>query len=310
MKRPYKSSTPAVIIMGLVTTVLLLTGCEKEIQPSLPTDDPVLVVEAWLTNRFEKQTIQLTQTQPYFSNQLPVGITRATVKVTNDYGQVFDFVSDGTKNGNYVWVPSVPGEIGGIGSIYTLTVVVNGETFTAVTKMNRVPPIDSVTFKVQQDFQFPDGSAIAEFWATDLPGKGDTYWIRSYKNGELLSKPSEINLAYDAGFSAGGDFDNTTFISPIRRAINPVDQDANKKMLPPFVSGDSVYVEIQSITLAAFDHMTQVKIQTDRPGGFGELFATPLANVSSNIKNTDASGSKVVGFFNVAAVSGAGKKLK
>ena len=39
------------------------------------------------------------------------------------------------------------------------------------------------------------------------------------------------------------------------------------------------------------------------------LFATPLANVSTNIKNVNANGSKVLGFFNVAAVSVAGKRF-
>jgi len=53
-----------------------------------------------------------------------------------------------------------------------------------------------------------------------------------------------------------------------------------------------------------------VKVQTNRPGGFGELFATPLANVSTNIINTNAQGTKTQGFFNVAAVSSAGKRFK
>jgi hypothetical protein len=51
-----------------------------------------------------------------------------------------------------------------------------------------------------------------------------------------------------------------------------------------------------------------VAIQTDRPGGFAELFSTPLANVSTNITNANVNGSKAVGFFNVSAVSSAGKK--
>jgi hypothetical protein len=53
-----------------------------------------------------------------------------------------------------------------------------------------------------------------------------------------------------------------------------------------------------------------VIIQTDRPGGFAELFSTPLANVSTNVTNLDPNGTKAVGFFNVSAVSGLGKKLE
>ena len=48
--------------------------------------------------------------------------------------------------------------------------------------------------------------------------------------------------------------------------------------------------------------------QTDRPGGFAELFATPLSNVVTNIIPSNEN-EEVVGFFNVSAVSGNGKKL-
>jgi hypothetical protein len=52
-----------------------------------------------------------------------------------------------------------------------------------------------------------------------------------------------------------------------------------------------------------------VIIQSDRPGGFGELFASPFANVRTNIINSNPNGNKAVGFFNVGTVSGLGKKF-
>jgi hypothetical protein len=69
-----------------------------------------------------------------------------------------------------------------------------------------------------------------------------------------------------------------------------------------------MHVEIHSLTVAAFTYLTEVSIQTNRPGGFSELFATPLANVSSNVFNVNTNGRRAVGFFNVAAVSSAGKR--
>ena len=63
-------------------------------------------------------------------------------------------------------------------------------------------------------------------------------------------------------------------------------------------------------TNSAFDFLSQISIQTNRPGGFGELFAQPLANVPTNLRPTAANpNARVVGFFNVAAVSGNGKRL-
>jgi hypothetical protein len=156
---------------------------------------------------------------------------------------------------------------------------------------------------------FPD-AYFAEFWSRDFIGSGDTYWIKSFKNGIYLNEPAEINIAYDAGFSEGGNVDGLIFIPPIRDAINPFEQDEDDEFISPFEDGDSVYVEIHSITNETFRFLNDVRIQTDRPGGFAELFAVPLSNVPTNIQYLGGDPQIVVaGFFNVAAVRSAGKTL-
>ena len=76
--------------------------------------------------------------------------------------------------------------------------------------------------------------------------------------------------------------------------------------------GDSVYVEVHSINNDSYTFLNEVAIQTNRPGGFAELFAQPLANVSSNILVADESSeaTKVIGFFNISAVSSKGTKIR
>ncbi|HLZ15498.1 MAG TPA: hypothetical protein VKQ08_00565, partial [Cyclobacteriaceae bacterium] len=119
----------------------------------------------------------------------------------------------------------------------------------------------------------------------------------------------EINIAYDAGLSAGGDADGVEFLPPIRRKITP-DNSGVSGNPSPYLPGDSVYVEINSITVATFNFLNEVMVQTNRPGGFSELFARPIANVSTNVKNVNPNGSTVMGFFNTAAVSGRGQRFK
>ena len=65
---------------------------------------------------------------------------------------------------------------------------------------------------------------------TDLPGLGNTYWIKATKNGTLLNKPRELNLAYDAAFAKGSNFDGYTFIQPIRNGINPNEVDDDDRL--------------------------------------------------------------------------------
>jgi hypothetical protein len=166
--------------------------------------------------------------------------------------------------------------------------------------MGRVPVVDSITFSKLDDMgpRSDEDFYQAEFWAEDIAGTGDTYWIRTYKNGSLLNKASEINIAYDAAQSAGSEFDGVTFITPIRKGINASDEDEDGEPVSSLNRGDSVYVEIHSITLASFNYLNEVIDQTDRNGGLSELFAsTPLTNVSTNIVNLNANGSPVVGFL-------------
>ena len=300
------------IAIALLVASIGLSSCENVIDPELQKVDAQLVVEAWLTNKPGDQVINLMRTQPYFDNSLPPGVAGAIVTVQDSEGEVMQFIEDKNKKGIYRWSPLVPGgKFGEIGRGYKLTVTLGGETFESVSYMGRVPVLDSISFKFEgSNVFYPKNSYTAEFWAKDILGMGDTYWIRTYKNKELLNKPAEIIVAFDAGFSQGGNFDGVAFIPPIRSAINPNDEDKDGKLLSPYMPGDSIYVEIHSVTYETLTYLNEVAIQTNRPGGFGELFSSPLSNVSTNIVNTNPKGSAVVGFFNVAAVSGLGKKLK
>ena len=304
--RPYPLKGTYLVLALLMGMFLL--SCETVINPTLQPAAPVLVVDAWVNNKPEKQAILLTQTQPYFDDAQPAGISGATVTIEDlDDGTIYSFIENGSVAGAYEWTPA-SGSFGTVGHNYKLTVVVNGETFEASSRMGRVPAIDSITFEKDERSTAKKTRYQGEFWAKDPAGKGDAYWIRATKNDTLLNKPSEINIAYDAGFSAGGDADGVEFLPPIRRRITPDNSNASDNS--PYWPGDSVYVEINSITVAAFNFLNEVMVQTNRPGGFSELFARPLANVSTNVKNVNAAGSSVMGFFNTAAVSTKGQRFK
>lgn len=299
-----------ILLFLLGVPFLALTSCEDEISPALEPADPILVVDAWLNNKPETQHIRLMVTQSYFDNTTPPPVSGATIAVSDDEGKVYNF-SESATQGDYIWTPVSGESFGSIGRKYKLSINVNGEEYESYSSMGRVPVIDSLTLTFEEENAFQLDSYIAEFWSTESPGPNDTYWIKAWKNGVLLNKPNEINLAYDAGFSAGGNFDGVTFITPKRRGINSFETDDNTgKALSPYEPGDSVHVEIHSITLQAFNFMNEVIIQTDRPGGFSELFATPLSNVSTNIVNVTDKNKQVLGFFNTAAVSQIGRRFE
>lgn len=292
-----------------LATLLSVVACEEVIYPTLENADPIYVVDAWITNKPEPQVIKLMRTQPYFEQEVPPGVSGAVITITDSEGKVYTFTEE-AEEGVYTWTPTGAEIFGKVGLTYALSISVNGETLVSTTDMSDSPPIDSITFNMQQANSFIDDLYFAEFWATDLAPIGDAYWIKTYKNGTLLNKPSDINVAYDAAFGRGSDFSGVAFIAPVRTSINAFDEDEDGNVISPYAVGDSVYVEINSLSEAGFDFLNEVIIQTDRPGGFGELFSTPLANVPTNLKNQNPNGTNVVGFFNVAATTGFGRKFK
>lgn len=277
----------------------LLIGCEDDVYPELEPAESRVVVDAWITNEPWPQTIKLTETQPYYTNVFAPGIDNAVVYIQSDAGEQFDFTPSNIK-GSYVWTPSsAQTALGAIGNNYELVIQFDGIEISAYTSLNRVPEVDSVTFSFESNSFIPD-SYFAEFFARDPVGPGDTYWIKTYKNGAFLNQPSEINLAYDAATSAGAEVDGLYFIQPIRNAINPFESDENNEFMSPYNPGDSIIVEVYSISNEAFSFLTELRIQTDRPGGFAELFAVPLSNIPTNMISDQG---PILGFFNMSAVS-------
>lgn len=286
-------------------------GCETEITPELNTAEEIIVVDAWITQKPERQEIRITRSQLYFDESGPVKVSGATVAIEDlDNGLIYIF-QEGEEA--YFWEPADK-PFGVTGHHYRLSVSVEGENFEAFSRLGRVPPVDAVNFIYRpKDFMQKQDYYTAEFMASDPAGKGDTYWIKAWKNGVFLGKPEELNMAYDAGFTAGQPVDGQAFIIPIRREfINPFDENPEKEgeRLPPYLPGDSLYVEIHSLDPQAFNFLYGTYFNISRPGGFAELFAFPLVNSATNLKSTNEnSTASVAGFFNVAGVSGAGKRL-
>ena len=173
--------------------------------------------------------------------------------------------------------------------------------------------IDSINFVRGQ---VPEDSYYAEFWSREKEGVGDAYWIKSYINGELQTGLQDIITCIDAGASSEGALiDGIPFIPPIRRAVTKFENDDDGNLMSPFKKGDSLYVEIHSVTFEAFDFLNKTSIQINRPGGFSELFAVSLSNVPTNLVVTNISDGSidpnypVVGFFNVSSVHGMGNTL-
>ncbi|PWJ41950.1 DUF4249 family protein [Sediminitomix flava] len=320
-------------ILSSIALFSTLTACEDIVDISVEAGDQQLVVESFINTNFEEQTVKLTYSKPFFSTDDFEVEANASVFITElETGRKLEF-TDEDQDGLYTWTPATEadtlvtrlrpeGELIDRGNDYENQYQLeidlpNGWSFESFTSIERVPKIDSIQFVTREiNVANPIEQIVASFWAKDLVGVGDTYWIKAYKNGVYLNKPDEAVFAYDAAFSnfspdQNNSTDGNTFIVPIRESINPdgsidPEEDESEEPIPNYEVGDSVYVEIHSITETTFEYMNQALSQMENGG----LFARPVENVFSNIRpKNEASQGKVVGIFCGSTISGLGRKI-
>ena len=71
-------------------SLITFISCEEIIYPDLESKTPILVVDAWLNNQNESQTIILSSSQDYLDSTSTKFIDGAEVYIINDNGDKFD----------------------------------------------------------------------------------------------------------------------------------------------------------------------------------------------------------------------------
>jgi len=284
----------------LMAGMSVLSSCEDVIEIDLDEGKSQLVIDAWLTDEAVAQKVELSLSGDYLGEGELPKVTDAQVMLMDENGRAFAF-EDADNDGVYTWQPTDDQSLISLGNSYTLSVSYEGQTFQANSAVLPVAPIDSLTAEFREENIFDPEGYFVNLWARDLPGVGNTYWIRTYKNGEFFNRPEDITLAYDAAFSPSSDNDGLPFIFPIRESVNPDIEDEEGNEISPYSVGDTVKVEIYSLTNASFDYLTLLQEQLTATSG---LFAVPLPNLPSNFENVNpASEEKALGFFGTSAVS-------
>jgi hypothetical protein len=292
MKTTYKLSILAILFIAT------LTSCEDVIDLEVRDGVEQLVVDAWLTDTESRHVVKLTLSQPYFDNSPPPPALGATVIVFSQDSTAYQFI-DKEGSGEYTYEsPDGKSLIRNLGESYALYVNYEGEEYVSLAQLNPVPKIDSIAYEaftlpIVLDDSLPSSGFIAQFYATDFLGRGNAYWVRYRKNGVLDNSPDDLILSFDGGFTPGADTDGLQFILPIRQSINSFGEGL-------YQDGDSLDVELYSLSLEAYFFLFQV-VQESSNGG---IFAVPSANIPTNIVNRNSASPKTaIGWFGVSSVS-------
>lgn len=275
----------------LIISFFSLHSCEDKIDLDLKEGRTQIVLDAFISNDNSIQTLRVSNTAAYFLNASTPGISDAIVSIEGPNGKTYSFSH--TTNGNYTYDPATNGPIDSIGFKYKLKLKADDKEFMATSTLNPVPEIDSMTFDLEEEEPGAEAGYYTQFWARDFAGTDDFYWIKSFKNGKPVDTLSyaQYNLSRNAAFGGLGG-DGFIFILPIRAAITNEDE--------PFEIGDTNIVELYSLNQDVWNYLIQVSNQANNGG----LFATPTANIRTNI--TDIAGQvqdEAVGVFSIMAVN-------
>ncbi len=247
---------------------IILTGlvsCEDVVDMDLDTEEPRLVIDAGIEwekgTDGQRQTIKLTTTTDYYSSEIPP-VSNAEVYVTNSNGVVFDFVeTPGT--GMYVCTGFVPV----IGETYTLTVTVDGETYTASEQLMSVPEITRI--EQEDDAGFLSDEIEVTFYYQDNPEENNHY-MSKFETDFLIYPEYDIN---DDKFTQG----NEMFDSFSHEDLE---------------TGDRLDITFYGISERFDNYMSLILEATD-----GGSFSTPPANVRGNLINTTNEENYAYGYF-------------
>lgn len=287
-------------IITLFILALVAVSCEKVVKVDVPDAETLLVVDAWVNNKPGTQTIRLTTTAPIFDgNRTPAadGAIVSLRDLTN--GKVYPF-TENTGTGNYVFTPAANDTLCVLGHQYELSVAYKGNSYTAVSTLNRTTIVDTVGFEdiSSSGSGGPNNGATGEkkygvwLFGKDIPARRDYYWIKSFRNGVFFNQPTAINVSEDAG--GGESTDGLCFIPP-NAFFNVI----------PFDDGlliNDVYtVEIHSLNKESLDYLIQLKTQINNSQS--GMFAVTPENLKTNIKPANANAPRALGWFNMAMVS-------
>lgn len=276
MSMKFKPLALNVFIILVITAMTLLSGCEDVIQVNVINKSPKIVVDAFVNNQIDTQTVRLTRSIGYFDStgKEPI-ITHAQVAIVDQSASVPKlFVFKYTYNGKYQFVPNqTTGDTFTVGHDYALLVVVDKDTLVSFSRLNPTTVIDSLHLVdvVGNGPPINTTGKYVELYANDRVGQGDFYWIKTFRNDTFSNSINQLNISADMGNTSNGQ-DGKLFIYPVR--YNQVND-----FLRSYKTGETVRLEIHSINAVVFAWFNLV-INENRNGG---LFATPPANIFSNV---------------------------
>ena len=254
-----------ILFLIVVFLVYVLTGCKKIIDVSLDNSAQKIVVTGEVTNHLGPYKVTIAKTIDFASDNIFPPVSGALVTISEN--GIADTLQE-TDPGNYFTntLKGAPGKT------YVLNIKVEGQAFSAVSKMPEPVTLDSIGFLSGRDNNlFP-----VAYFRDPYPGE-NYYQFIQYANGQKLKN----------------DFGNTVFEDRLSngRFISYVLYDDSTGLK----KGDTLTIQMNSIDKSAYQFFSQLQ-QVSSGSGSGFSSPTPV-NPTSNISGG------ALGYFSAHSIS-------
>lgn len=257
----------------IISAGVLLAGCEKVINVNLKTAPPKLVIDAsidWDKNTAGNvQSVKLSTTTGYYNAEFPT-VSGAKISITNSAGTVFNF-PESDHAGEYVCTNFIPV----VDDTYTLTVVLNGMTYSAVETFIGTPEIEEPI--IQNNTGGMTGDELEIQFSYQDAASQDNYYLTRIKTNRVAYP--EFFAESDENFQG-------------RKMVQYYSHE-------DLVIGDSLNIKLYGTSRRFFDYFNKILTAS---GNDGSPFATTPTTVRGNIINQTNAENYALGYFRLSEV--------
>lgn len=258
-------------ILLMLMLLTAFTSCEKVVQLKLDNAEPQLVIEGAVTSQSTNHIVKISYSVPFTDSNTFPPVSGAIVTITDDHNGVFPLTE--ASPGAYITTRFA----GRIGYKYTLTVTVNGKTYTGSSTMPALVRFDNLSSK---NSFFDADKKIITIHYNDPVNMANQYRFVMFVNG------AQVKAIFDEDDS----FTNGRY----------VDEDLFQDLVDIRV-GDQVVIEGQCIDRNIYTYWFSLSQQSG--GGRGGASPSP-SNPPSNLNNN------ALGYFSAHTVQRLGIIVK
>lgn len=258
----------------ILTIALVLTSCQEDvIDVNLSTAPSKLVIDAsidWVKNTSgNEQKVILSTSTGYYNSEFPT-VSDAIVFITNSDDIIFNFIET-SNSGEYLCTDFIPV----IGESYTLTVILNGETYTATETLIGTPEIEDEIIQNNEGGVTGDEMEIQFSFQDD--GNQDNYYMTGITSNRRAYP--EFNLESDE-----------------RHQGNMMTQYYSNEDLR---QGDELEIKLYGVSKRFFEYFKKIILAT---GNDDSPFSTTPTSVRGNIINQTDNSNFPYGYFRLSEI--------